>query len=185
MHALHAALCSSYQCAEVTLCLLLSAAVCKRSCINGKCVGPDKCSCSMGYKGPQCNEGGVSFTKSLSVLCFWFLNHYLRHSASFTTRISICRLNNVSYWLQMWMSAVCRRGRVPSAAWIRTVAIAVTVNLDTHSVQMDTPAPVSNFLWRGMLKIHIKKSLRAGRLYFSPISFLQKAFYRLHTIIGG
>ncbi|KAK2918831.1 hypothetical protein Q8A73_003202 [Channa argus] len=32
-----------------------SEALCK-SCVNGKCVRPDKCSCSRGYKGPQCNE---------------------------------------------------------------------------------------------------------------------------------
>lgn len=61
---------------------------------------------------------------------------------------SICCLSNVSYWLQMWMSAVSWRDRVPSAAWIHTVAIAVTASLDTHSVQMDTPAAVSNFLFK-------------------------------------
>lgn len=60
------------------------------------------------------------------------------------TRISIYCLNNVSYWLQMWTSVVCCRDHVPSAAWIHTVAIAVTVNLDTRLVQMDTPAPVSS-----------------------------------------
>lgn len=36
-----------------------STAVCKKPCVNGKCVGPDKCLCSTGYKGRQCNEGGV------------------------------------------------------------------------------------------------------------------------------
>ncbi|XP_033480983.2 nephronectin isoform X2 [Epinephelus lanceolatus] len=30
--------------------------VCKKPCVNGKCVGPDKCLCSTGYKGPQCDE---------------------------------------------------------------------------------------------------------------------------------
>uniref|UniRef100_A0A8D3EFC6 Si:ch211-194g2.4 n=1 Tax=Scophthalmus maximus TaxID=52904 RepID=A0A8D3EFC6_SCOMX len=30
--------------------------VCRKSCINGKCVGPDKCLCSGGYKGPLCDE---------------------------------------------------------------------------------------------------------------------------------
>ncbi|KAK5865660.1 hypothetical protein PBY51_019911 [Eleginops maclovinus] len=30
--------------------------VCKKSCGNGKCVRPDKCLCSTGYKGPQCDE---------------------------------------------------------------------------------------------------------------------------------
>ncbi|XP_023260001.1 nephronectin-like [Seriola lalandi dorsalis] len=30
--------------------------VCRKSCMNGKCVGPDKCLCSRGYKGPLCDE---------------------------------------------------------------------------------------------------------------------------------
>ncbi|KAK9540539.1 hypothetical protein VZT92_002985 [Zoarces viviparus] len=30
--------------------------VCKKSCVNGKCVGAEKCLCSTGYKGPQCDE---------------------------------------------------------------------------------------------------------------------------------
>ncbi|XP_062420728.1 nephronectin isoform X2 [Pungitius pungitius] len=30
--------------------------VCERSCVKGKCVGPDKCSCSTGYAGPRCDE---------------------------------------------------------------------------------------------------------------------------------
>ncbi|XP_029707366.1 nephronectin isoform X1 [Takifugu rubripes] len=30
--------------------------VCKNPCANGKCVGPDKCLCSAGYKGRQCDE---------------------------------------------------------------------------------------------------------------------------------
>jgi len=50
--------------------------------------------------------------------------------------------------LQMWMSAVSWRDHVPTAAWIHTVAIVVTVNLDTHSAQMDTPAPVSHFQFK-------------------------------------
>lgn len=71
--------------------------------------------------------------------------------ASLATRASICGLSSVSYWLQMWTNAVSRWGRVPSAAWTHTVAIAVTASLDTRSPQMDTPAAVSNFL----LKRHI------------------------------
>ncbi|XP_075889185.1 nephronectin [Nelusetta ayraudi] len=30
--------------------------VCKTPCANGKCVGPEKCLCSSGYKGRLCNE---------------------------------------------------------------------------------------------------------------------------------
>uniref|UniRef100_A0A3B4ZC41 Si:ch211-194g2.4 n=1 Tax=Stegastes partitus TaxID=144197 RepID=A0A3B4ZC41_9TELE len=30
--------------------------LCKKSCVNGKCVRPDKCLCSTGYKGPQCDQ---------------------------------------------------------------------------------------------------------------------------------
>ncbi|XP_074482796.1 nephronectin [Sebastes fasciatus] len=30
--------------------------VCKTLCANGKCVGPDKCLCSTGYKGAHCDE---------------------------------------------------------------------------------------------------------------------------------
>ncbi|KAM9769637.1 nephronectin [Menidia menidia] len=30
--------------------------VCRKPCIHGKCLGPDKCLCSKGYKGPQCDE---------------------------------------------------------------------------------------------------------------------------------
>lgn len=45
--------------------LLCSTAVCKNPCVNGKCVGPDKCLCSTGYKGRQCNEGEVQPTKMI------------------------------------------------------------------------------------------------------------------------
>ncbi|TNN89510.1 Nephronectin [Liparis tanakae] len=31
--------------------------VCKKSCVNGKCAGPDKCLCSTGYEGAQCDKG--------------------------------------------------------------------------------------------------------------------------------
>ncbi|KAM8879680.1 uncharacterized protein AB9W97_014909 isoform 2-T2 [Spinachia spinachia] len=31
--------------------------VCEALCANGKCVGPDKCLCSPGYAGRQCDEG--------------------------------------------------------------------------------------------------------------------------------
>ncbi|XP_052320736.1 nephronectin isoform X4 [Oncorhynchus keta] len=30
--------------------------VCNKPCRNGVCVGPDKCSCSVGYKGQQCDQ---------------------------------------------------------------------------------------------------------------------------------
>ncbi|XP_078807913.1 nephronectin-like [Oryzias latipes] len=30
--------------------------VCRKPCVNGKCVGPDKCSCFTGYRGPHCDE---------------------------------------------------------------------------------------------------------------------------------
>ncbi|XP_054599634.1 nephronectin [Nothobranchius furzeri] len=30
--------------------------VCRKSCVNGKCMRPDKCSCVTGYKGSHCNE---------------------------------------------------------------------------------------------------------------------------------
>ncbi|XP_026793954.3 nephronectin [Pangasianodon hypophthalmus] len=30
--------------------------VCIKPCINGICIGPDKCSCTEGYTGEQCNE---------------------------------------------------------------------------------------------------------------------------------
>ncbi|XP_047435063.1 nephronectin [Mugil cephalus] len=30
--------------------------VCRKPCVKGKCVGPDKCLCSAGYKGLQCGE---------------------------------------------------------------------------------------------------------------------------------
>ncbi|XP_041699073.1 nephronectin isoform X1 [Coregonus clupeaformis] len=30
--------------------------VCKKPCRNGVCVAPDKCSCSVGYKGQQCDQ---------------------------------------------------------------------------------------------------------------------------------
>lgn len=56
--------------------LLCSAAVCKNPCANGKCVGPDKCLCSTGYKGRQCNEGEVQRTKMIVrftlVICYPF-----------------------------------------------------------------------------------------------------------------
>lgn len=116
--------------------------------------------------------------------CQSYVSNFLTRSpASFTSRISICCSNNVSYWLQMWMSAVSWRDRVPSAAWTHTVAIAVTVNLDTHSVQMDTPAPVSNFLFK--LNNLMKICKLTDDISDVGSVFSQKAICHLYTIIGG
>ncbi|KAI4893950.1 hypothetical protein NFI96_018673, partial [Prochilodus magdalenae] len=30
--------------------------VCNKPCVNGFCIGPDRCSCHRGYKGKQCND---------------------------------------------------------------------------------------------------------------------------------
>lgn len=43
----------------------LSTATCE-SCVNGRCVGPDQCLCSGGFKGPQCTDGTVQSTEPLS-----------------------------------------------------------------------------------------------------------------------
>lgn len=58
----HMPVCDCCWCQEV-ICPLFPTAICKKSCIHGQCVGPEKCLCSRGYKGLQCDEGMLQCTK--------------------------------------------------------------------------------------------------------------------------
>lgn len=70
----------------------------------------------------------------------------------------------------MWTSAVCWKGRVPSAAWTQSVAIAVTVNPDTHLVQMDTPASVSNFLFWKYAELYVYTNANKEYMFLRVIN---------------
>lgn len=47
-------------------------AVCESGCLNGgRCVAPNRCACTYGFTGPQCERG--NFLKCIGVKMFWWL----------------------------------------------------------------------------------------------------------------
>lgn len=65
---------------------LLSAAVCKKRCMNGgKCVSPDTCRCRAPFSGPQCEERKKLFWCQNSVWPHWSLKLVLK--------LLVCLLN--------------------------------------------------------------------------------------------
>lgn len=59
-----APLSGSSKCCVVTFSLYL-AAVCESGCLNGgRCVAPNRCACTYGFTGPQCERGKVILSDS-------------------------------------------------------------------------------------------------------------------------
>lgn len=53
-------------CLMVIVCLFSPAAVCENGCLNGgRCVAPNRCVCTYGFTGAQCERGNESHTALL------------------------------------------------------------------------------------------------------------------------